>query len=42
MIYRNWQGNKIPALGFGTYELDNAAAAKMVAEAAKIGYRHVS
>lgn len=40
MIYRNWQGNKIPALGFGTYELDNAAATKMVAEAAKIGYRH--
>lgn len=40
MIYRNWQDNKIPALGFGTYELDNAQAAKMVAEAAKIGYRH--
>ena len=40
MIYRKWQDNKIPALGFGTYELDNAQAAKMVAEAAKIGYRH--
>lgn len=40
MIFRNWQGTKIPALGFGTYELDNAAAEHMVAEAAKIGYRH--
>lgn len=40
MIYRNWQGTEIPALGFGTYELDNEAAATMVAEAAKIGYRH--
>jgi diketogulonate reductase-like aldo/keto reductase len=40
MIYRNWQGVEIPALGFGTYELNNDDAAKMVAEAAKIGYRH--
>lgn len=40
MIYRNWQDTKIPALGFGTYELNNDEAAKMIAEAAKIGYRH--
>lgn len=40
MIYRNWQGTEIPALGFGTYELNNDEAASMVAEAAKIGYRH--
>ncbi|MHC8493249.1 aldo/keto reductase [Thalassospira sp. SM2505] len=40
MIYRNWQGIEIPALGFGTYELNNDDAAKMVTEAAKIGYRH--
>ncbi|MEQ8392693.1 MAG: aldo/keto reductase [Thalassospira sp.] len=40
MIYRNWQGSKIPALGFGTYELNNDDAATMVNEAAKIGYRH--
>lgn len=40
MIYRNWQGTDIPALGFGTYELNNEDAATMVAEAAKIGYRH--
>ena len=40
MIYRNWQGSKIPALGFGTYELNNDDAATMVKEAAKIGYRH--
>lgn len=40
MIYRNWQGTEIPALGFGTYELNNDEAASMVLEAAKIGYRH--
>lgn len=38
MIYRNWQGIEIPALGFGTYELNNDEAAEMIAEAAKIGY----
>jgi diketogulonate reductase-like aldo/keto reductase len=40
MIYRNAQSTEIPALGFGTYELNNDEAATMVAEAAKIGYRH--
>ncbi|MCC9622605.1 aldo/keto reductase [Thalassospira sp. MA62] len=40
MIYRNWQGVEIPALGFGTFELDNDHAAQMIVEAAKIGYRH--
>ncbi|OSQ48417.1 aldo/keto reductase [Thalassospira alkalitolerans] len=40
MIFRNWQDTSIPALGFGTYELDNAAAEKMVVAAAEIGYRH--
>lgn len=40
MIYRNWQGVEIPALGFGTYELNNDDAATMITEAAKIGYRH--
>jgi diketogulonate reductase-like aldo/keto reductase len=40
MIYRNWQGIEIPALGFGTYELNNDEAAEMIAEAARIGYRH--
>ncbi|MBX2830574.1 MAG: aldo/keto reductase [Rhodospirillales bacterium] len=40
MIYRNWQGSEIPALGFGTYELNNDDAATMITEAAKIGYRH--
>ena len=37
MIYRNWQGTEIPALGFGTYELNNDDAATMNNEAAKIG-----
>ncbi|WP_417830619.1 aldo/keto reductase [Thalassospira sp.] len=40
MIYRNWQGVEIPALGFGTYELNNDDAATMITEAAEIGYRH--
>lgn len=40
MITREWQGVSIPALGFGTFQLDPQAAERMVPEAAKIGYRH--
>ncbi len=40
MITRDIHGVSIPALGFGTFELDSAAAEKMVAKAAEIGYRH--
>ena len=32
---------EIPALGFGTYQLEPADARRMVAEALNIGYRHV-
>ncbi|MBA3999665.1 aldo/keto reductase [Brevundimonas sp.] len=32
---------EIPALGFGTYQLEQADARRMVAEALRIGYRHV-
>ncbi|MFH1804602.1 MAG: aldo/keto reductase [Pseudomonadota bacterium] len=40
MIMRKWHGASIPALGFGTYELDDKTAERMVTEAAGIGYRH--
>ena len=40
MITRDIHGVSIPALGFGTFELDSAAAETMVAKAAEIGYRH--
>ncbi len=32
---------QIPALGFGTFELDNITARKMVGAALQIGYRHI-
>ena len=34
-------GAKIPALGFGTFELEPADAQAMVAHALKVGYRHI-
>ncbi len=34
-------GVDIPALGFGTYQLEPADARRMVAEAIRIGYRHI-
>jgi diketogulonate reductase-like aldo/keto reductase len=35
------QGPRIPALGFGTFRLDGAAARRMVGHALEIGYRHI-
>lgn len=35
------QGITMPAIGFGTFELDEATAEKTVAEALDVGYRHV-
>ncbi|MDN5696589.1 MAG: aldo/keto reductase [Rubrobacter sp.] len=32
---------RIPALGFGTYRLDDDGAERMVSEALEIGYRHI-
>lgn len=37
----NVNGAKIPALGFGTYEMKGATAADMVEAALAIGYRHI-
>ena len=34
-------GAAIPALGFGTWELRNHEARRMVEEALAIGYRHI-
>jgi 2,5-diketo-D-gluconate reductase B len=34
-------GARIPALGFGTFRLDDAAAERLVAHALHLGYRHV-
>lgn len=34
-------GNVIPLLGFGTWQLDQDDARRMVAEALRIGYRHI-
>ncbi len=35
------QGITMPAIGFGTFELDEATAERTVAEALDVGYRHV-
>lgn len=35
------QGAKIPALGFGTFELEEATAQRMVQHALATGYRHI-
>jgi len=37
----NANGAKIPALGFGTFELEPAEAESMVAHALEVGYRHI-
>lgn len=34
-------GHRIPLLGFGTWQLEPADARRMVAEALRIGYRHI-
>ncbi len=34
-------GNRIPLLGFGTWMLEPDDARRMVAEALRIGYRHI-
>ncbi len=34
-------GNTIPKLGYGTWMIENADAAAAVAEAIKVGYRHI-
>ncbi len=34
-------GNTIPKLGYGTWMIENADAAKAVATAIEVGYRHI-
>jgi len=41
MQYVNANGAEIPALGFGTFELEPADAESMVAHALETGYRHI-
>lgn len=41
MIYKTIQGDDVPALGLGTYQLKGAACRDGVAHALDIGYRHI-
>lgn len=41
MLYVELNNARIPALGFGTFELDRAEAQRMVEDALEIGYRHI-
>lgn len=41
MIYETIQGDDVPALGFGTYQLRGAACREGVAHALELGYRHI-
>ena len=41
MIHHQIQGERVPALGFGTFRLQGDACREGVADALRIGYRHV-
>jgi 2,5-diketo-D-gluconate reductase B len=41
MIYRSIKGQKIPALGFGTYHLRGPEGVKAIRYALDVGYRHL-
>ena len=41
MIYETIQGDTVPALGFGTWQLEGRACRKAVTHALEIGYRHI-
>lgn len=41
MQYVNANGARIPAIGFGTFELEPDDAEKMVEHALRVGYRHI-
>ena len=41
MIFADMHGTKVPALGFGTWQLTGATCEKAVRAALEIGYRHV-
>ncbi len=41
MIYRDIQGTRVPALGFGTWQLEGDACREGVEHALALGYRHI-
>src|SRR5258708_7817493 len=41
MIFRELMGQRIPALGFGTWELEGSVCEDAVSRALDVGYRHV-
>ena len=41
MIHREIQGTRVPALGFGTWQLEGDACRDGVAHALALGYRHI-
>ena len=41
MKYLDCGGNKMPALGYGTWQLSGNACIKALEQALKIGYRHI-
>jgi diketogulonate reductase-like aldo/keto reductase len=41
MQYVEANGAKIPAIGFGTWELSGRACARLVEQAVRLGYRHI-
>jgi len=41
LFYKNIQGEEVPALGFGTWELEGEVARKAVASALGTGFRHI-
>jgi 2,5-diketo-D-gluconate reductase B len=41
MIFVNVKGTKVPALGFGTWQLNGAQCESAVAQALELGYRHI-
>ena len=41
MIYQTIQGSRVPALGFGTFEITGKACREAVVNALALGYRHV-
>jgi 2,5-diketo-D-gluconate reductase B len=41
MIFVNVKGTKVPALGFGTWQLNGAQCESAVAYALELGYRHI-
>ncbi len=41
MIYKTFQNSRVPALGFGTWQVQDSSCREAVADALAIGYRHI-